>query len=934
MQSLRAHIPNLPDHLFRSAIFELDPSGHLLNDKRSINPHDLTSSAVELLPEEPIPLSVNGVQQPPITDGPLMREGNGYTFVYEKRSNALLAVWGPGISLHPLGHGSHPAVFVNTYHTDSANLNVAEDDHFTELCGPGDGPARMHSEHVKQSGKLDLEEKSDELAPIKQSTRVPQVFRQKQIFDIVLVFDNSFCALYKNQHRRAVSAIRSMIKKVSQVINPTVANVRPSSIEGYCNSPTDPFGRPSELDDCPLNSTLCSRSSIVLNKLRQFWRLKPQYDSRDALYLFTGYDAGNNVEGAAFRGAACNVDYAYGWVHGASYVVLAHEVGHTLGAPHDTTGLMAPFIDKDDMDPALSEKSIKDINSFVSSVRDTWCLSSFDRYYVHGDTTLVGLKVKHERMEATDVTFSDISKPGNTDLLILLVGLRNTSDFLYFSITENVRKDSSRTYAIDRWNGLFPIPSTEGDHRSGGGIAFGNIRSPKSADIIVAYVSRRRRIFFKAGFGLEIDGSATGGWSPSYEVNAPLPKLIVCIGITIGNVSGKGKNDLVISYVNINSRVHYASYIVGFNLGIDGAPQDGWSEIMPIPGWVGYAAGDISVSLYDTNSNGQMDLIVHTNEKALSMWRGSFRIGRDVNNEGAVTGLWSSTIPAPGSPLIAAMPRLTGGIAVGNIKGSDKPTTVILQSVSILERSNVVSYLELGFDLLQSAKAEVNISSIKNVRRSPSSQCQVCYSGALVKTCKEEFELCNLSEFAYPIETVTMVMARSSLRQDLGDGLRDTDEPTIFCEGFYDLYIESESGACEVNAGTEDIVTAGAARIIREEVEANLQGDDSIVVEYRIEFAPLEGSLIVEEKNINSGPLRRPQSVKVTIRSESDIRKDIIREALNKLKARRDFSGAFVESGDTRIQKIGKRQYLVVLFFTERFKREYYKSDSLKRIAE
>lgn len=90
----------------------------------------------------------------------------------------------------------------------------------------------------------------------------------------------------------------------------------------------------------------------------------------DVQHLFTGKDIEGSTVGIAYIGAVCySPDYAFGVTQ--SYGILtsnifAHELGHNLGAPHDSTwgSIMYPSISYGT--PYFSAKSVSDITGFLS----------------------------------------------------------------------------------------------------------------------------------------------------------------------------------------------------------------------------------------------------------------------------------------------------------------------------------------------------------------------------------------------------------------------------------------------------------------------------------------------------------------------------------------------------------------------------------------
>lgn len=96
-------------------------------------------------------------------------------------------------------------------------------------------------------------------------------------------------------------------------------------------------------------------------------------------YIFTGKDMTGTTVGIAYVGSVCyDSNYAQGVVQlygDLTPNIFAHELGHTLGAPHDTASpgsIMYPSISFGD--PYFSAKSVSDINTFLLAYGS--CLAS------------------------------------------------------------------------------------------------------------------------------------------------------------------------------------------------------------------------------------------------------------------------------------------------------------------------------------------------------------------------------------------------------------------------------------------------------------------------------------------------------------------------------------------------------------------------------
>ncbi|MFN0056845.1 MAG: M12 family metallo-peptidase [Planctomycetota bacterium] len=98
-------------------------------------------------------------------------------------------------------------------------------------------------------------------------------------------------------------------------------------------------------------------ASTLLQELRTAWTMSfPEVD-RDVVHLFTGKDLDGSTVGIAYTSVICVTSFAYGLSQdlvSSAYMPLltAHELGHNLGAGHDTSGTSPQYV----MYPSLSSQ--------------------------------------------------------------------------------------------------------------------------------------------------------------------------------------------------------------------------------------------------------------------------------------------------------------------------------------------------------------------------------------------------------------------------------------------------------------------------------------------------------------------------------------------------------------------------------------------------
>ena len=123
----------------------------------------------------------------------------------------------------------------------------------------------------------------------------------------------------------AVGEMLSLMNVVDGIFNEQV---------GVAIIPTDFITFPSDTD--PFTS---STASLLLNELGEYRNSTPAVRGRGLAHLLTRRDLDGDTIGIAFRGALCEstagVGLSQATFGSASALIIAHEMGHNFGAPHD-----------------------------------------------------------------------------------------------------------------------------------------------------------------------------------------------------------------------------------------------------------------------------------------------------------------------------------------------------------------------------------------------------------------------------------------------------------------------------------------------------------------------------------------------------------------------------------------------------------------------
>lgn len=153
-----------------------------------------------------------------------------------------------------------------------------------------------------------------------------------RVVEIALEYDSTYCTEYGNGNAAATESV--IVEAIRAATYPYMTQfcvlLKPVELIGHCGDVNDPF---NNMD------TSSSRASLTFFGLR--WQQEFKDVHRDVSILFSGRD--HSAAGAAWTGTMCGQTGNI-LVTNRSPINIAHEIGHTFGAPHldSGNGIMHP----------------------------------------------------------------------------------------------------------------------------------------------------------------------------------------------------------------------------------------------------------------------------------------------------------------------------------------------------------------------------------------------------------------------------------------------------------------------------------------------------------------------------------------------------------------------------------------------------------------
>jgi hypothetical protein len=221
--------------------------------------------------------------------------------------------------------------------------------------------------------------------------------------------------------------------------------------------------------------------------------------------------------------------------------------------------------------------------------------------------------------------------------------------------------------------GYLQIPDWFAFENQGGNIAVADLNGNGQQDLVVLMVDNppgadnapaKNRGVFRVGRDLDAVGNPTGGWTPWIDVPDWFSFENQGAGIALGDVDGNGKPDIVVLMIDSPPGKNRGFYRVGKDLDVNGNVTGGWGPWIDVPDWFSFENQHGGVAVADLDGDGRPELILFMIDNAAGQNRGLYRIGRHLDAAGNVTGGWTPWIDVPDW---FSFENQAGGIAVADL---------------------------------------------------------------------------------------------------------------------------------------------------------------------------------------------------------------------------------------------------------------------------
>jgi Domain of unknown function (DUF1929) len=194
-----------------------------------------------------------------------------------------------------------------------------------------------------------------------------------------------------------------------------------------------------------------------------------------------------------------------------------------------------------------------------------------------------------------------------------------------------------------------PVPDWGSWENQGGGIAIGSLAGDSTQDLVVLGVDNpagQNRGRYRVGRALDSSGQVTGGWGPWLEVPDWFSHENQGANIALADLDGDGRQELIVAMVDNPGGQNRGVFRLGRQLDTQGNVTGGWTPWMDVPDWFSWENQGIAVTCTPPDQQGTRDLVVAMVDNGPEANRGLYRVASNLDVDGNVAG-WTPWLEVP-----------------------------------------------------------------------------------------------------------------------------------------------------------------------------------------------------------------------------------------------------------------------------------------------
>ena len=271
-----------------------------------------------------------------------------------------------------------------------------------------------------------------------------------------------------------------------------------------------------------------------------------------------------------------------------------------------------------------------------------------------------------------DVAVTDLNGNRKPDLIVFHVQNPEGENRAYYQIGRDLDGEGN---VIGGWSPFIQVPGRFGHNTEEAGIAITDLNKNGRPDLVVFHIEKTpggNCGYYRIGCDLKENGEATR-WTDAIAMPGRLGTSNQGAGIAVADLSGNGKPDLIVFFIDDPEGENKGYYRIGRDLDANGKVTQ-WSEFIRVPGWFGAHNQGAGIAISDVSGNGRPDLIVFHLDNPAGGNTGYYRIGRDLDAWGNVTGGWNEIKALPG---FFGCENQGAGITTALLNGNTHPHMIV-----------------------------------------------------------------------------------------------------------------------------------------------------------------------------------------------------------------------------------------------------------------
>ena len=227
------------------------------------------------------------------------------------------------------------------------------------------------------------------------------------------------------------------------------------------------------------------------------------------------------------------------------------------------------------------------------------------------------------------------------------------------------------------WTGWQPVPDWFSAENDGAGVAVADVDGTGALDLVVFLLDAPdgpNQGYYRVGWSLDpVSGAVTGGWTGWQKVPDWFPWLNAGGDVTLADVDGDGRLDLVVLMVDAPGGPNAAYYRSG-PLGADGVVTE-WRPWQPLPDWPYWENQGASVAVADLDGDGRPELVVLAVDNPVGKNAALWTVGWRLDERGRPGDGWG---PWTAVPDWNVWENQGCGLAVTPLGAAHEPHLVVL----------------------------------------------------------------------------------------------------------------------------------------------------------------------------------------------------------------------------------------------------------------